>query len=46
MTAWDGWAGPAGVSGGVIFRVTPDDGRALQVIGEDYIRWVRTADDG
>jgi len=24
-------AGTAGVSGGVIFRVTPDDGRALQV---------------
>jgi len=46
MTARNGWAGPVGVSGGAIFRVTQIDGRALQVIGEDCRRRVRTADDG
>ena len=35
MTSRDGEAGSLGVSGGAIFRVTPDDGRALQEIGED-----------
>jgi len=38
--------GPTGVSGGIIFWVPPDDVHALQVIGEDCIRWMRTADDG
>ena len=46
ITARDGRAGPADVAGGAIFRVTPDDRRALQIIGEDYIRGVRRADDG
>ena len=36
----------AGVSGGAILRATPDDGWALQVIGEDCRRRVRTADGG
>jgi len=45
-TARDGLAGTAGVSGGAISRVTRGDGRALQVIGEDWRRPVRTAEDG
>jgi len=32
MTARDGRAGPVGVSGGAIRRITPGDGRSLQVI--------------
>jgi len=35
-TARDGLAGTTGASGGAIFRVTPDDGRALYVPGGPY----------
>ena len=35
ITARDGLVGIAGVSGGAICRVTPDDGLALQAISED-----------
>jgi len=42
-TARDERVGTTGVSDGAIFRVAPDDERALQVISEDCRRRVRTA---
>ena len=37
--------GTAGVSCGAIFRVAPEDGRALQVISENCRRRARTVED-
>jgi len=41
MTAREGRAGPAGVPGGAIPRVTPDDRRDLRVTGGPTGNWRR-----